>query len=131
MVVTIKHTKDPMYFINNLSIIKKEYIIIKFYNNNKIKLVSSEDNIKIKINKIINKSSLKGKYILYSLGYNIDNYDKLILECTFLIKSRFINKKINDILIIIINYNGSMVLYKYIIYKNNKYVYNGTLIEDI
>ncbi len=130
MVVKIKHIKDPIYFIKNLSITDTEYIIIKFYENN-IKLLNSQNNTEIKIKKIINKSSSEGKYILYKLGYNMDNYDKLILKCTFLIKSRIFNKKINDILIIIVNYNGSMILYKYIIYKNNRYVYDGTFIEDM
>ncbi len=131
MVVTIKNIKDPIYFYKNLSTTDTEYIIIKFYENNNIKLVNSQNNIKIKIKKIINKSSAEGEYILYSMGYNMYNYDKLILKCKFLIKSGFFNKKIHDALIIIINYNGSMVLYKYIINKNNIYVYDGTFMEDM
>ena len=125
MVLVLKHKKEPIYFVKYLSINEIECIFIKFYKN-KIKLFDPVNNVKIKINKIIDKNSNKGKRILYNLGY-IDNNDKIILKCT--IKSK-LNKKINDMLIIIINNIVSMTLDKYIINKNNNFSYYSTLMED-
>jgi hypothetical protein len=125
MVITIKYTKEPIYFVKYLSINKIECIVVNFYENNKIKLFDLFDKVKIKIKKIIDKSSDEGKYILYNLGY-IDSYDKIILKCTVKIK---LNKKINNILFIIINHCVSMTLDKYIIHDNN-YTYDSSLMED-
>jgi hypothetical protein len=125
MVIIIKHTKEAIYFVKYLSINKIECIVVNFYENNKIKLFDLFDKVKIKIKKIIDKSSDEGKYILYNLGY-IDSYDKIILKCTVKIK---LNKKINNILFIIINHCVSMTLDKYIIHDNN-YTYDSSLMED-
>jgi hypothetical protein len=86
-------------------------------------------NIIITIKKNIKTNSLYGKFILYNLGYNIDNYEKVILKCRNSIKSFIFNKKINNILLIIVNYNGSLIIYKYNIYKNI-YTYDSTFIQN-
>lgn len=125
MVITIKYIKEPIYFIKYLSPDKVDCIVVKFYENNKIKLFDLFDNVKIKIIKYIDISSDKGKYILYNLGY-IDKYDKIILKCS--IKSQ-LNKKIKNVLFIIINHDVSMTLDKYIIHNNN-YTYDSSLMED-
>ena len=122
--------KIPIYFSKEVS--KTQNICIGiYYLNNKIKIFDLSNNIKISINKNINKSSKLGKYILYTLGYNIDNYDKLILKCTYSNKSCIFNKKINNVLLIIVNYKGSIIIYKYNIHKNDIYSYDYTLMQDI
>ena len=128
MVITLKHIKEPIYFVKYLSMTEKKIdcIIIKFYENNEIKLFDLLNNVKIKIKKNIDKSSDEGKSILYNLGY-IDSYDKIILKCIVKIK---LTNKINNILIIIINHDVSMTLDKYIIHKNNNYTYDSSLMED-
>jgi hypothetical protein len=133
-----------IYFYNNL--IEKSYNFISFkFINNKIKIEDKledkihnklqdnihnklednklEDNICISLKENINQYSSKGKYILYILGYTMDNYDKLILKCRYFSKCKIFNKKLYDVLLIIVNYNGSFMLYKYIINKKYKYKY--------
>ncbi len=127
MVFIIKTVKDPIYFEKYLSTSENEYVFIKFYKNNKIKFFNSINKIKIK--KIISQYSYEGKHILYNFGYNMQEYDKIIFKCVYLKKSKFFNKKIGDVMFIIINYNGGMILYKYD-FRNNKCVYNTTLIEN-
>ncbi len=130
MVFVIEAIKEPIYFIKKISMTETEYIFIRFYKDDKIRFFSSNDKIKIKIKKFINQKSYEGENILYNLGYNMKEYEKIIFKCRFLKKCKIFNKKICDVLFIIINYNGSMMLYKYDIQKNNKYVYNSTLLED-
>ncbi len=114
-----------MYFISDtIGESYDEIFIENFYinidaNNNKIKIYDKNSNIKIKILKIINQNTKEGKFLLSYLGYNIYNCDKTILKCRYLLKSKFFNKKLNDYLLIIINYSGNMVIYKYLILKNN------------
>ena len=99
----------------------------KFMKNlKKVKLYDINSNIKIKILKNINQNTQKGIFLLYHLGYDIYNCDKYILKCRYLLKSTFFNKKLDDYLLIIINYSGNIVIYKYLILKNNnekKYKY--------
>ena len=116
--------KIPIYFSKEVS--KTQNICIGiYYLNNKIKIFDLSNNIKISINKNINKSSKLGKYILYTLGYNIDNYDKLILKCTYSNKSCIFNKKINNVLLIIVNYKGSIIIYKYNIHKIYNFIFKS------
>ena len=121
--------KSPIYFSKEISMTENICIGI-YYVNKKIKIFDISNNIKISIIKNIDKSSNNGKYILYTLGYNIDNYDKLILKCTYSNKSCIFNKKINNVLLILVNYNGSIIVYKYNIHKNNIYSYDYTLMQD-
>jgi hypothetical protein len=99
--------------------------INKLTDNNSSKI---NDNIKISIKKNIKVSSPNGRFILYNLGYNTDDHEKIILKCRYSLKSYIFNKKINNVLLIIVNYNGSLIIYKYNIYKN-KYTYDSTYIQ--
>jgi hypothetical protein len=95
-------------------------------NNKKIKIHDINCNIKIKILKKINQNTKKGNFLLSYLGYNIYNCNKTILKCRYLLKSTFFNKKLDDYLLIIINYSGNLVIYKYLLVKKNnekKYKY--------
>lgn len=130
-----------IYFTNQT--VTKDNICIKKFNKKNMKIMylpsinnltdnnSSKirNNIKISIKKNINVSSPNGRFILYNLGYNTDDYEKIILKCRYSLKSYIFNKKINNVLLIIVNYNGSLIIYKYNIYKN-KYTYDSTYIQE-
>ena len=128
--MTFINNKDIIYFSKEITKSEHIYICIKF-NKKNIKVHDPSNNIKIVVKKNIDKNSNTGKYILYRLGYNIDEYDKIILKCVYSKKSCLINEKINDVLLIIVNYNGSMIVYKYNInYNNGTYLYDYTLMQD-
>lgn len=130
-----------IYFTNQT--VTKENICIKNFNTKNMKIIylpsinkltgielsKTYDNIKITIKKNIKVNSLNGKLILYNLGYNIDNHEKIILKCRYSLKSYLYNKKINSVLFIIVNYYGSIIIYKYNIYKK-MYTYDATYIQD-
>ena len=125
---TNRDNVDGIYMENYMENYIDKYINmdmdIKFIDiMKKIKLHDINSNIKIKILKIINQNTKKGNYLLCYLGYNIYNSDKIILKCRYLLKSNFFNKKFNDYLLIFINYSGNIVIYKYLILKNNEKKY--------
>jgi hypothetical protein len=109
------------------------------YTNDKIFIEDIiNDNIKISIKKKIYPQTSKGKYILFNLGYDIDNCVKIILKCKFSYKStncnffnNIFNNNYNALLIITsISIYSPVILYKYKIYKNNIYKFDNILMEE-
>lgn len=110
-------------YINNIECLSLHIL------NNKLYLTDSiNNNIKIVIMKKIDPDSNKGKNILFFLGYNIDNSNKIILKCRFTIIKSCIFNKYYDALLIITSNRSLMTMYKYKIYKKNM-VYNNVLME--
>jgi hypothetical protein len=109
----------------------KIYIEIK---KKKIKIYDiSIPNIKIKIQKIINPESNKGKYILYFLGY-YNNNNINIIKCKYIKKTKWLFNDYYYVLLIKIEaYNNTeaSILYKYNILNNNKYKYINTFMTVI
>jgi hypothetical protein len=139
-------TNNNLYFTNNKD--TNDNICIKNFNKKNMKImysipiskfieyVKSEtgyiefcNNIKITIKNKWKDDSNIGKSILYNLGYNIDSYEKIILKCRRSLKSFPFNKKINNVLMIIVNYNGTNNIFIYNIYKK-QYMYNSTYLQQ-